>query len=101
MRNDSATNRARAFSYIGSVNHAEYVNIMDKLAYEKLHFGYFLVHFFHELDDKVDELMFQHSFSMEVGDEKRYVIALSQISEDITIYQEYQVNVPLRLSSAE
>lgn len=41
----------------------------------KLHLGDLLVYLFHELDDEVDEFVFEHGFGMEVGDEEGDVVA--------------------------
>jgi hypothetical protein len=46
------------------------------LAYEELHFGYFLVDFLHELNDEVDQLVLQHFLGVEIGDQKGDVISL-------------------------
>jgi len=37
-----------------------------KFTHEELHFGYFFVHLLHELNDEIDEFMFQHLFGMKV-----------------------------------
>ena len=42
----------------------------------QLHLRDLLVHIFHELDDKVDEFVFEHGFGVEVGDEEGDVVAL-------------------------
>jgi hypothetical protein len=46
-------------------------------AYEELHFRDLLVHFLHELDDEIHQLVLQHLLGMEVGDEKGDVITLT------------------------
>ncbi len=48
--------------------------------YEELHLRYLLVDFLHELNDKVDKLMFQHLFSVKIGDQKRNIITLVMVS---------------------
>lgn len=45
--------------------------------YEELHLRDFLIHLFHELDNKVDKLVLQHGFGVEVGDQERDIIALA------------------------
>ena len=47
--------------------------------YEKLHLRDLLVHLLHKLYYKVHQLVFQHFLSMEIGDQERDVIALSEI----------------------
>ena len=37
-----------------------------KSTYEKLHLGYLFIYLFHELYDKIDQLMLQHFLRMEV-----------------------------------
>ena len=44
--------------------------------YEKLHLGYLLIHLFHELDDKINQLMLQHLLRMEICYQERYVVSL-------------------------
>ena len=44
--------------------------------YEELHLGDFLVDLLHELNDEVDELVLEHLFGVEVGDEEGDVVAL-------------------------
>lgn len=43
-----------------------YCGSHQHVTYEKFHFRDFLVNVFHELDNKVDELMLQHLIRMEV-----------------------------------
>ena len=43
---------------------------------EELHLRDFLVDVLHELDDKVDQLVLQHLFGVEVCDQERNIIAL-------------------------
>lgn len=50
------------------------------LSYEKLHLGNLLIHFLHELDYKVDQLMLQHLLGVKVGDEERDIITLTAVS---------------------
>lgn len=38
--------------------------------YEELHLRDFLIHFLHELNDEVDQLMLQHGLRVEVGNQK-------------------------------
>jgi hypothetical protein len=68
VKKDSATNLALAFNWRQmSVN----LDIsLEKGCYKKLHFRNLFIHLFHELNNKIDKLMLQHFFSMEVGDEK-------------------------------
>jgi hypothetical protein len=80
VKKDSATNRARAFNWITlALNHQ--MRPRNPRTYEELHLRYLLVHFLHELDDKVDQLVLQHSFCMEVRDQERDVISLEQVSK--------------------
>lgn len=44
--------------------------------YKELHLRYLLVHLLHELYNKVNQLVLQHFFCMEVTDQERNVIAL-------------------------
>lgn len=44
--------------------------------HKEFHLRYLLIDFLHELDDKIDELMLQHLFSVKIGYQKRNVIAL-------------------------
>jgi hypothetical protein len=46
------------------------------MSYKELHFGYLLVNLFHELNDKVDQLVLEHFFSVEVCDEEGNVVSL-------------------------
>jgi hypothetical protein len=46
---------------------------------EKLHFRDLLVDFLHELNDEIDELVFQHLFGVEVGNQERNVVALDRL----------------------
>lgn len=48
--------------------------------YEKLHLGNFLVNLFHELDNKVHQLVLQHGFCVEVCDQEGDIISLSTVS---------------------
>lgn len=43
---------------------------------EELHLGNLLIDLFHKVDDEVDKFVFQHSFSVEVGDQERDVVTL-------------------------
>jgi hypothetical protein len=40
------------------------------VAYEELHLRDLLVDLFHELDNKVDQLMLQHLLGVEIGDQE-------------------------------
>jgi len=68
VKKDSATNLALAFNW------SQCQSILDispeKACYKKLHFRNLFIHLFHELNNKINKLMLQHLFSMEVGDEK-------------------------------
>ena len=44
--------------------------------YEKLHLGYLLIHLFHELYDKINQLMLQHLLRMEIRYQEGYVVSL-------------------------
>jgi hypothetical protein len=46
------------------------------MTYEELHLGDFLVHFFHELDDEVDQLVLEHLLCVCIRDQERNVITL-------------------------
>lgn len=41
----------------------------------KLHFADFFIHFFHELDDEIDDFVLEHRFSVDIGDQKGDVIS--------------------------
>ena len=47
-----------------------------EITYKEFHLGNFLVNLFHELNDEIDQLMLQHGFRVEVGNQKRDIIAL-------------------------
>lgn len=51
-------------------------SIPSRSTYEEFHFRDLLVHLFHELDDEIHQLMFQHSLCVEVGDEERDIVPL-------------------------
>lgn len=65
VKKDSATNRARAFNCNRSV--LEEAERLGGETHEKLHFRNLLVHFLHELYNKIDELVFEHRLGVEVG----------------------------------
>ena len=44
----------------------------------QLHGGHLLVDLFHEVDDEVNELVLEHFLGVEVGDEERDVVTLSE-----------------------
>lgn len=74
VRKDSATNRARAFSYLGQSLRLK--NLRSN-THEKFHFRNFLVHLLHKLDNEVDKLVLQHRLGMEVGNEEGDIVALN------------------------
>lgn len=49
----------------------------DTTTYEKLHLRDLLVDFFHEFDDEVHQLMFQHLLGVEISNQEGDVIALT------------------------
>ena len=44
--------------------------------YEKLHLRDLLIHLLHKLKNEVDQLVLQHGFCVEVGNEERDIVAL-------------------------
>jgi len=50
------------------------------MSYEKLHLRNLLVNFLHELYYKIDQLVLEHLFGMEIRNKKRYIITLPCIS---------------------
>lgn len=44
--------------------------------YEKLHLGYLLIDLFHELYNKINQLVLQHLLRMEIRYQERYVVSL-------------------------
>ncbi len=81
VKNDSATNRARAFNYCQGVSWNQYIDHEQETAYEELHLGNLLVHLFHKLDDEVHQLVLQHLFGMEVRDQEGYVVSLKPVCQ--------------------
>lgn len=81
VKKDSATNRALALSCKAGDN--SLVDIQHPVCgrvvyrtYEELHLGNLLVNLLLELNDKVDKLVLQHLFGVEVCYQERNVVAL-------------------------
>jgi len=49
---------------------------LHRTTHKKLHLGNLLVDLLHELDDKIDKLVFEHLLSVEVCDEEGNIVAL-------------------------
>lgn len=75
VRNDSATNRARALSCKDMSVQTENRR-GGACTYEELHLGNLLVNLLLELDDKVDELVLEHFLGVEVCYQEGDVVAL-------------------------
>jgi hypothetical protein len=91
VRKDSATNRALALSCKGGrdmlvcVQYPKYSKAMH-MTYEELHLGNLLVNLLLELNDKVDKLVLQHLFGVEVCYQEGNVIALYRIPSQHTFF---------------
>ena len=75
VKKDSATNLALEFSY-NVVSKQNIQRNQQIVAYEKLHFRYFLVDLLHELNYEIDKLMLEHRLRMEIRYQERNIITL-------------------------
>jgi hypothetical protein len=77
VKNDSATNLALAFNCVMLAHcHANSCTITHK----QFHLRDLLIYLFHELNDKIHQLMLQHLLSMEIRNQERDIITLFPIS---------------------
>jgi hypothetical protein len=94
VRKDSATNRALALSckdgrdILARVQYPKYSRAVH-MTYEELHLGNLLVNLLLELNDKVDKLVLQHLFGVEVCYQEGNVVALCRIARQYTYSRSY------------
>ena len=69
-------NESRPGIELAIVSNSQHYIYVPLRTYKQLHLRYFLVDLFHKLNDKIDKLVLQHVFCVEIGDQERDIVSL-------------------------